>query len=385
MKRNNTIGFDAQYANTGDATLFSYARFIIEAMAEACPRHSYFRMYVSGDETTEEYTRLATLHNVESMEPDGGVWRKLPWLWRLFPIGRDLQRGDVELFHSLSEFVPFGLQRRGIPSIVTVHNLDFIRLRKHFMPLHNFLRRIAMTASLRRADRIIAVSENVKKDVVRYLHIDSEKIDVIYRGCHRRFTEDISEERLREVEERYHLPKRYMLFVGTHVPRKNLGLLIETMPEIDHDIELVIVGRATTHTKHIKQRIKSLGLKDRVHMLYGVADEDMPAVYALASLYLMPSLYEGFPPTIVEALTVGVPVIATRGSSMEEAGGASSMYIGSSDREALAGAITQIMHDEELRQGMIREGKSYASRFRAEVVAYNIMNCYKRIGVDISE
>ena len=120
-------------------------------------------------------------------------------------------------------------------------------------------------------------------------------------------------------------------------------------------------------------------------MLYGVADEDMPAVYALASLYLMPSLYEGFPPTIVEALTVGVPVIATRGSSMEEAGGPSSIYIKSSDREALAGAITQIMHDEELRQGMIREGKSYASRFRAEVVAYNIMNCYKRIGVDISE
>jgi glycosyltransferase involved in cell wall biosynthesis len=385
MRRNNTIGFDAQYANTGNATLCSYARFIIGAMAEACPRHSYFRMYVSDDETTEEYAQLAAMHNVESMEPDGAVWRKLPWLWRLFPIGRDLQRGDVELFHSLSEFLPMGLERRGIRGIVTVHSLEYLRLRSFFTPLHNLYRRITMSASLRRADRIIAVSESVKRDLVRYLKIDSDKIDVIYRGCHRRFSEPISDERRREVEERYHLPKRYMLFVGTHLPRKNISLLIETMPKISEDIELVIVGRATTYTKHIKHRIKSLGLQERIHMLHGVADEDMPAVYASAQLYIMPSLYEGFPPTIIEALTVGIPVIATKGSSMEEAGGPTSIYINSSDHNALADAITEVMTDDELRTEMIREGRSYVSRFRAEVIAYNIMNSYKRIGVDISE
>jgi glycosyltransferase involved in cell wall biosynthesis len=120
-------------------------------------------------------------------------------------------------------------------------------------------------------------------------------------------------------------------------------------------------------------------------MLYGVADDDMPAVYAGASLYLMPSLYEGFPPTIIEALTLGVPVIAAKGSSMEEAGGPNSIYVDSNDRDAWERAIKEVLGNEELRNYMISEGRNYVSRFRPEVVAYNIMNCYKRIGVDISE
>ena len=167
--------------------------------------------------------------------------------------------------------------------------------------------------------------------------------------------------------------------------RKNLGDLIEIMPKLDRDVELVIVGRATTYTQRIKHRIKSLDLQERVHMLYGVADDDMPAVYAGASLYLMPSLYEGFPPTIIEALTLGVPVIAAKGSSMEEAGGPNSIYVDSNDRDAWERAIKEVLGNEELRNYMISEGRNYVSRFRPEVVAYNIMNCYKRIGVDISE
>lgn len=385
MRRTNTIGFDAKHATTGDATLCSYALFIIEAMAKACPRRSYFRMYVPDDDTTPEYESLAQRHNVESMEPDGALWRKLWWLWRLYFIGRDLKRGDVELFHSLTEFVPFGLERRGIRSIVTVHSLEFLRLKGLFGPLHSMFRRVVMLSSLRRSDRIVAVSENIKNDLIKYLHIDRDKIDVIYRGCHPRFIHPVSPERQREVEERYHLPKRYMLFVGTHMPRKNLGDLIEIMPKLDRDVELVIVGRATTYTQRIKHRIKSLDLQERVHMLYGVADDDMPAVYAGASLYLMPSLYEGFPPTIIEALTLGVPVIAAKGSSMEEAGGPNSIYVDSNDRDAWERAIKEVLGNEELRNYMISEGRNYVSRFRPEVVAYNIMNCYKRIGVDISE
>ena len=137
MKRNNTIGFDAIYAATGDTTLSSYARFIIEAMSEACPRRSYFRMYIPDDDTTPEYDRIAQRDNVESMEPDGALWRKMSWLWRWFRIGHDLKRGDVDLYHSLTEFVPWGLQRKGIPTIVTVHNLEFLSLQRQFSPLYS--------------------------------------------------------------------------------------------------------------------------------------------------------------------------------------------------------------------------------------------------------
>lgn len=385
MRRTNTIGFDAKHATIGDATHSSYALFIIDAMAKACPRRSYFRMYVPEDDTNPDYERLVSRHNVESMEPDGALWRKLWWLWRVYFIGRDLKRGDVELFHSLTEFIPFGLERRGIRSIVTIRSLEFLRLKGLFSPIYSFFRKAILLSSLHRADRIIAISENIKNDLIQYLHIDRDKIDVIYRGCHSRFLQPITEERQREVEERYHLPKRYLLFVGTHTPRKNLGNLIEIMANIDHDTELVIVGRATTYTERIKRRIKSLELQDRVHMLLGVADDDMPVIYSRASLYLMPSLYEGFTPTIIEALTMGVPVIAAKGSSMEEAGGPNSIYVDASDRDAWIRAINKVLTNPELREHMISEGRGYVSRFRPEVVAYNIMNSYKRIGIDISE
>lgn len=385
VRRNTTIGFDAKYANVGNNTQSSYARFVIEAIAEACPRHSYLRMYVPSREEHAEYDALASRHNVESMEPDGSLWRKMPWLWRLWPIGRDMQRGDVRLYHSLTSFLPYGLERRGIRTIVTVHNLEFLRLRGLFSPLHNMYRRAAMLSSLTRADRIVALSESIKHDLVRYLRIDSDKIDVIYRGCHHRFAEPITPETLAAVRDRYHLPARYMVVVGTHLPRKNLGHLVETLRRVDEDIAIVVVGRATTYTEHISRRIKSLGLGDRVTMLHGVADEDMPAIYHQAIAYLMPSLYEGFATSIVEAITVGTPVIAAKGSSLEEAGGPSSIYVDATDRDALAEAISRVANDEELQQRMIRDGKAYASRFRPEVIAYNLLNCYRRIGIELDE
>ena len=118
-------------------------------------------------------------------------------------------------------------------------------------------------------------------------------------------------------------------------------------------------------------------------IIHGVADEDMPAIYRGAIAYLMLSLYEGFSTTIVEALTVGVPVIASRGSSLEEVGGPDSIYVGSDDRKGLLAAIKRVLEDEELRTRMIERGREYAQRFRPEVAAYNLLNCYRRIGIDI--
>jgi glycosyltransferase involved in cell wall biosynthesis len=109
----------------------------------------------------------------------------------------------------------------------------------------------------------------------------------------------------------------------------------------------------------------------------------MPAIYHAAIAYLMLSLYEGFSTTIVEAITVGVPVVAAKGSSLEEVGGPGSIYVAPHDRTALVEAVDRLLLSEELRQRMIAEGREYATRFRPEVIAYNILNCYRRIGIDI--
>ena len=383
MKRSYTIGFDAKHANRGNTTQSSYARFVIDALSNACPKSAYFRMYIEKREPHSGYEALAERANVESMEPDGVLWRKLSWLWRMWHIGRDMERGDVDLYHALAGLVPFGLERRNIRSVVTIHSLEFLRLRRLFSPIYNFYRRAIMLSSMRRADRIIAVSECVKQDLIRLLHIDADKIDVIYGGCHTRFNEAVTEEVMERVRDRYNLPTRYLLVAGKHNAHKNLNHIIETLPQIAEDVDIVIAGRGTAQTANLVRRMKALGVEERVHLLYGVADEDMPAIYHGAVAYLMLSLYEGFSTTIVEALTVGVPVIASRGSSLEEVGGPDSIYIGTDDRKGLLDAIKRILESEELRTQMIERGKEYAQRFRPEVASYNLLNCYRRIGIDI--
>ena len=383
MKRSRTIGFDARYANVGDTTMSTYARYVISAMADACPRYCYFRMYVPHNEQNDEYDTIAQRANVESLLPDGGIWRKIPWLWNLTSIGRDMERGDVELYHSLTPSLPFGLARRNIRSIVTVHSLNFLRLRGHGKRPSSIYRRIALADTLRRADRIIAVSQCVKRDIVHLMHIDSDKIDVIYRGCHQRFHEPLSNEQVARAVKRYNLPEKYILFRGTQHAYKNISHLVEALPHISPDIHLVCAGRATSHTEHVLHRIKSLGLEERVHMLYGAAEEDMPAIYHNAMIFVMPSRYEGFSIEIVEALTMGIPVIAARGSSLEEAGGPDSVYVTASDHKELAMAVEELAGDSQRREAMSAAGREYASRFRAELMAYNIQNCYRRIGIDI--
>lgn len=383
MKRSYTIGFDAKHANRGNTKQSSYARFVIDALSNACPKSAYFRMYIEKSEPHSDYEALAERANVESMEPDGVFWRKCSWLWRMWHIGRDMERGDVDLYHALAGLVPYGLERRNIRTVVTIHNLEFLRLRRLYNPIYNFYRRAIMLSSMRRADRIIAASECVKRDLERYLHIDSDKIDVIYGGCHSRFSEPVTEAEMVRVRERYNLPNRYLLVAGRHNARKNLNHIIETLPQMDANVDIVIVGRGTEQTANLVRRMKALGVEKRVRLLYGVADADMPAIYKGATAYLMLSLYEGFSTTIVEALTVGVPVIAARGSSLEEVGGPDSLYVGSDDRKGLLEAIKRILESEELRASMIERGREYAQRFRPEVVAYNLLNCYRRIGIDI--
>ena len=156
------------------------------------------------------------------------------------------------------------------------------------------------------------------------------------------------------------------------------------MSKLGGDKHLVIVGRGTGNSTQLQHRINSLGLENRVHMLHGVASDDLPAIYRMAKLFVYASLYEGFAQSIVEALTMGTPVIATRGSSHEEAGGTESIYVSAKSHEELAEAMMRVLGDEELHQRMSVAGREYASRFRSEVIAYNLLNCYRRIGIDLT-
>jgi glycosyltransferase involved in cell wall biosynthesis len=385
MKHNYTIGFDARSANSQESEVGSYGRFIIKALAEACPENAYFRMYTTKQKPNPEYDTLDSMPNVESMEPDGSLWRKLTWLWQILRITKDAKRGDVELFHGLEARLPYGLRRNGIRSVVSVHNLISIRFTKHYNIFERIIEYIKVSSACHRADRIIAASEATKRDIAHLLGISHEKIDVVYEGCNPIFSQAIEQEQVEVVRKKYRLPEHYLLAIGDMVERKNIGLIIEAMAELPENIELVVVGERTNYTRRIKRRLKTLGLEERVHFRRNIPQEDRPALYRGADIYINTSKFEGFAVDILEALSVGVPVIAARGSSLEEAGGPSSIYVSTKDCGELVEAIELIGSDEALRERMIEQGKDHIKHFRSEVAAYNIMKCYRRIGIDLDE
>ena len=179
--------------------------------------------------------------------------------------------------------------------------------------------------------------------------------------------------------------ERYILNIGDMVERKNFGLIVDAMTELPEDYHLVVIGEHTNYSRRIRRRLKSLGLNQRVHFRRSVELNDRPALYKGAEVYVHPSKFEGFSVEIVEALTVGVPVIAARGSSLEEAGGPHSIYVSSKDCGELVDALELLRRDEALRAKMIEKGANHVKHFRSEMAAYSIMKCYRRIGIDLTE
>lgn len=385
MKQNHTIGFDANLANATPEGKGHYGRFIIDAVAAACPKRGYIRMYTANRQPNAEYDKLELRPNVESMEPDGRVWRWFKPLWRWFGITRDANAGRVELFHGLANKLPFGLGRKNIRSIVTIHDLRFMRNVEVQSPLTTLYYKVSYRSTCRRADRVIAVSNFAKEEIVEHLNIDPDKIDVIHVGCHKRFTESVTPEHSDMIRHKYNLPDNYVLSVGTITENSNIEVIIEALAKSSKPIDLVIAGRATSHIERLKRLTAGHNLTSRTHLLHGVAAEDMPALYANAIAYLSTSRYDGFNYHIVEALNMGTAIIATTGTSHEEAAGPDAIYVSGEDSDAMIEAIERVAMDKELRDTMAERGKEYAQRFRPEVIAYNILKCYNRVGVEIEE
>ena len=385
MRQQHIIGFDATLAASDTGAGGHYGRFIIRAAAAAHSRNSFFRMYAPQLGDNKEYQELGKQHNIEALLPDGGIYRRLGWLWRKFGIARDAKNGNVELFHGLAGKLPYGLARRDIRSVVTIYDLHLTHNSEENSPISTAIHKLKYRSTCRRADRIVASSEYIKEEIIDDLNIDAEKIDVIYPGCRPEFTHDIPEAAYQNVAEKYHLPERYILAVGIINRNANIELLVEALAKSTTQINLVVAGIATSDIEHINSRIEELEIAHRIHFLHGVAEEDMPAIFHGAEIFVCTTTYEGFNHHIVEAITMGKPIVATTETGHEEAGGLDQAYVSNDSSDDLTAAIDGILTNSTLREEMSQKAVSYAQRFRPEVVAYNIAKCYKRIDIDIAE
>lgn len=373
------IGFDAKRAAQNKTGLGNYSRFVIEGLTKFFPDERYL-LYTPNPRKIPYIGEIPQKKNVEMRYPCSGLWTKLRSIWRIWGITSDLEKEGVRLFHGLSNELPLNIRKaRNVRSIVTIHDLIYLRYPKDFHFIDRQIYAYKFRKACEHADRIIAVSECTKRDVMHYFHIPEEKIDVVYQGCDDQFKRKVSETEKEALREKYHLPERFVLYLGSIEGRKNLLLVAKALKHLQTPIEVIAVGKRTAYADTVEQYLKDNGLSHRMKLIHGVPFHELPAFYQMATTFVYPSFFEGFGIPMVEALNSGTPAIGATGSCLEEAGGPYSLYVNPNNAQELAEAIERTLTDLPLRERMIEEGRKYALRFELEKATKDLYAVYKKV------
>ena len=302
--------------------------------------------------------------------------------WRSRGIVGQLKRDGIQVYHGLSGELPYGISRSGIKSVVTIHDLIFLRHPEYYNKVDVAIYRRKFHRALKEADAVVAISECTRRDICEFGGIDPDRVEVIYQSCAPRFSGEPDMRLLWRVREFYDLPDRYVLCVGSIERRKNQLLAVEALHHLPEDVSLLLVGRATSYTDELRDYIDSERLHERVMVLHGVPDDHLPALYRMAEAFVYPSRYEGFGIPVIEAIRMGLPVVACTGSCLEEAGGPDSLYVSPDDPQALAHALTQVLVGAEGRQQRIECSQRYVERFGNTHCARHFAELYRTLTIE---
>lgn len=294
-----------------------------------------------------------------------------------FPMDRLL--GNPDVFHATEHLLPYLRRTR---SVFTLHDLAFLRSPESHLPLNRWFLGLMMPRFLRSASAIVCVSQYTKEDAVSQYGLEESKVIVIPEGVHPRFHPVEDPELLASVRARYKLPARFILFVGTIEPRKNLATLWEAYRALRDEgrpVKMVIVGKRGWLYEATFRRLRELGLEQEVVQPGFVADEDLPAVYSLASCFAFPSLFEGFGLPPLEAMACGCPVVCSRVTSLPEVCGDAALLVPPSDVPALASALRRLLDDPDLCSDLRARGVLQASKFTWEKAAHSTLDVYRAV------
>ena len=267
------------------------------------------------------------------------------------------------------------------PTVVTVHDMS-LRLYPGCHPVRRLLlNRPLMHVAIRQASAIVTVSHSARRDLLRLHGVAPDRVAVVHEAASPVFRPIADRDRLEDMRARYHLPRRFMLYVGTIEPRKNLVRLMAAFAEarrrgIPH--HLVCVGPYGWASRDLSGHIERLGIRDAVHFTGYVPFDHLPSIYNLGEFFAFPSLYEGFGLPVVEAMACGVPVLTSSTSSLGEIAGDAAVTIDPTDTDAITEAIVRLATDAALRRDRSESGLRRARDFSWEQSAREMLAVYHR-------
>jgi glycosyltransferase involved in cell wall biosynthesis len=363
MKR---IGIDVTAALEQGAGIGRYTRELVQALiaadkGETGAEYHFFQARLNrppaGTLPDKSFIRRHTA-------PVNDVWLYRLWYRLRLPLPVQWVTGKLDLFHS-PDFVLPPVQGK-IPTLLTVHDLAFIHHPNAYTPaLVNYLNQ-AVPWSIARVSHILAVSEATRQDLIQLWQVDPAKITVLYGGVSRAFRPVAETKQLKATRRKYDLGDApYLLSVGTIQPRKNYQLLIRAFRPIaaDWPHNLVIAGGKGWLYEEMLAEVEKQGLNGRVIFTGFVDDEDLPALYTDAALFLFPSLYEGFGLPILEAMACGAPVISSNASSLTEVVGQAGRLLPPEDEAGWTAVINDLLDAPVERAEMVAAGFLQARQF----------------------
>ncbi|MFM7671269.1 MAG: glycosyltransferase family 4 protein [Bacteroidota bacterium] len=385
------IGFDAKRAFHNSTGLGHYSRTLIRSLADTFPEHSYGLFNPSISQNFPLPWDGIDRNQIQEIRPNRMLDRFFSSAWRSSWVKKDLLRYKIDLFHGLSHEIPRGIERTGIRTVVTIHDLIFERYPDQYNPIDVRIYRNKFRHACEKADRIIAISEQTKRDIVSFYKIPARKIKVCYQSCNPLFFRQVPDAEKQRIRERYQLPERFFLYVGSLIERKNLIRVVEALHALGThtNMPLVVIGTGGQYERKVKERIRQLRMEDRVVFLsrsQAAMDfasfrnaSDFPAIYQLATAMIYPSIFEGFGIPVLEALASELPVITSDLSCLPEAGGQGSLLVDPLSVDAIGSAMGQVLHDPSKVLQMKQAGKQHAAAFTPEATARRVMDLYESL------
>lgn len=380
------IGFDAKRAYHNGTGLGHYSRTLIRSLSEYWPEHSY---YLFNPKPSSLFSLQA--NNIHEVLPGDFLSRLFPSAWRSSWVKKDLGKYNIDLYHGLSHEIPLGIKQTGIKSVVTIHDLVHERYPEQYNPVDVKIYSKKFRYACANADKVIAISQQTKKDIIDYYKIPEEKIVVCYQSCNPAFGKEISEEEKKRVRTMYGLPEEFFLYVGSVIERKNLLNICKAVFLLRNETEipLVAIGDGGKYKQQVKDYIRQNGLEQKIIFLSErpaakssaafQSATDFPAIYQSAIAMIYPSFFEGFGIPVLEALWSRLPVITSNSSCLPEAGGDGAYYVNPNSAEEIAEGMKKIYSDKKLSASLVEKGWQHAQNFTPQKSANAVMGVYKMI------
>lgn len=301
---------------------------------------------------------------------------RIPWEQLYAPLL--LKTNGADLFHGVLNVAPY---HSPVPTIITIHDLAFIRFPQTFRAHNRTYLDLATRTSARRARCILTVSEHTRREVVDILGVPAERVIVTYDAARAHF-QPPDPHHLAQFRQRKGLPDQFVLYVGTLEPRKNLTTLLEAYSHIvrESNVPLIVGGGKGWLYESVFKRLEALGLRDHVQFVGYLEEEELPLWYAAATVFVFPSIYEGFGMPPLEAMACGTPVVTSNSSSLPEVVGDAGLMVPPTDAQALATAILRVLQNDDLRESLHRRGLQRARSFSWQKTAEITRKAYEQVG-----